>query len=147
MALGSAAVTTRRLADAAALDPALGYGLPDVESLVWATIRHLGEDKGAEVRSWTYATSPLPSPRGWLNAVSVQVDVRDTSKQLAYQRADDARRLLLSLPFRPWDSGTVVDCYLLDGPTWLPDPVSGRPRYVIQAVVQVHPARTQGATQ
>ena len=140
MAPGSAAaITARRLAEVAAADPTLAYPQPDVEALVWRTISHLGEDEQASVSSWAYASNPVPGTQpGWAVAVTMQIDVRDRSKHATFRRADVARRLVQGLSGQSWSDGVVSRVDIVAGPFWLPD-LDGSPRYVTQAVVQVHP--------
>jgi hypothetical protein len=117
-----------------AADPALDYPRPDVEALVWDTVRSLGG-----CTTWAYSSGDQTrAPAGWLSIVSVQVDVRARSKHAAFQRADQARRLILALPYSAWDDGVVADVVNLDGPFWLPD-TDGCPRYVARYEVRVHP--------
>ena len=119
---------------------------PDVEALIWSRIHPFGDVPGAEVRSWAYARVPTSGPRGWSVQVSMQIDVRDTTKQRAFARASQVLATVLCLPGTPWDEGIVTDAQLIDGPSWLPDIESGRPRYVIQALVQAHPPRQRKET-
>lgn len=146
MPSGSTLITQRRLAELVQVDPALAYPMPDVEALVWATVKHLGDDYGAAVTSWAYASAPRPGPTGWLVASSIQVDVRDQSKSAAFRRADIARRLVLGLAGRVWPDGVVSLVDVVGGPSWLPDYDTGRARYVTQFVVQVHPIAQQKGT-
>jgi hypothetical protein len=132
-------INTRRLAQAASFDPALAYPMPDVEALVWSAISHLGDDYGAAIESWCYVSVPMPGPSGWVVSSSIQVDVRDQSKRAAFRRADTARRIVLGLVSVPWDEGVVNRSDCIGGPAWLPDYDTGRPRYVLQFLVQVHP--------
>lgn len=121
----------------AGVDPALTVPRPDVEQLIHRTIKPLG---GTVV--WAYASAD-GQPSGWVSEASVQVDVRSTSKALAYQRADMVRRAVCSLPLAAWPEGQVNRVDVIVGPFWLPDQ-SGAPRYVARYRVVFHPARLNG---
>jgi hypothetical protein len=121
----------------AGADPALVVPRPNVEEHVHSILRPLG---GIQV--WAYAVQDL-DPAGWLVAASIQVDVRASSATASYRRADQARRVVCSLPLFPWAEGQVNRVDVVDGPFWLPDP-DGRPRYVARYRLVFHPvaART-----
>jgi hypothetical protein len=114
-------------------DPALEYPRPDVEALVWKTVRDLGS-----ITSWAYTALSLPAPAGWLSAVSVQVDARGNSKAATYARADRARRRVQALVEVDWPDGVVSSVEVVEGPFWNPD-VDGAPRYTARYEVRVHP--------
>lgn len=116
-----------------AADPALDFAAPDVEALVWETVRDL-----RSVTSFAYSSVPLPAPAGWLTAVSVQVDVRGATKAATFVRADQARRRLLALPWSDWPGGVVTRVDVTEGPFWNPDP-DGAPRYTVRLEVRAHP--------
>lgn len=116
-------------------DPALDYPLPDVLALVQQTV-HV--DGIADPAVYLYATVPLPGPTGWFNSFSVEVDVRARSAALCQQRADDARRKVLGLPWATWDGGAVVNVVTTYGPNWQPDQ-NGQPCYVARYEVHAHP--------
>jgi hypothetical protein len=118
-------------------DPALTYARPDVEQLVWATVRDLGG-----VVTWAYTSGDLMrTPAGWLTAVSVQVDVRARSKHVAFTRADAARQLVCGLAGTSFEGGVIATVENVEGPFWLPDP-DGAPRYVARYTLTAHPLPT-----
>lgn len=145
MPAGSTVITRTRLAVAAEADPVLAYEMPDVEALVWSTISHLADDHGASVTSWSYSNDPVPAsgPAGWSSGNSIEIDVRDQSKARAFRRADTARRLVMGLAGQPWSGGVVNVVRWLGGPIWQPDYDTGKPRYLVQLLVQVHPSSQQ----
>lgn len=106
--------------------------LPDVESVVYATLKDLGGinvfayDAGAD---WPYVSE----------TVSVQVDVHASSKKRTHDRAYQARQLLLQLPFVD-PASRVGRVEILSGPQWLPEP-DGAPRYVLRVGVSVRAFR------
>lgn len=121
-----------------AADPVLDYARPDVEALVWDTIKALARNK--DITSWAYAANDPRTPAGWLSITSVQVDVRARYKQAAAAKADTVRRLLLGLPHQPWDGGVIARVNIVEGPFYLAD-VDGRPRYTLRCDVFAHPHR------
>jgi|SaaInlStandDraft_1057018.scaffolds.fasta_scaffold453648_2 hypothetical protein len=106
--------------------------LPDVESIVFKTLKDLGGisvfayDAGAE---WPFVAE----------TVSVQVDVHASNKKRARDRAYEARQRLLRLPMDP--TTQVGQTRVLSGPQWLPEP-DGAPRYTIRVGVSVRAFRT-----
>jgi len=123
----------------AGADPVLDYPAPDVEQLVYETIRPLGG-----VITWSY-TAGRGDPPGWLATVSVQVDIRSHSRGAASARADAARRRICALPWASWPGGVITRVDVIDGPFWLPDE-TGAPRYVARYAVSAHPARVRQQT-
>jgi hypothetical protein len=119
-------------------DPALAYPRADVEWIVYTAVRHLGGTV-----DWLL-TADERDPRTWLTVSSVQVDVRASSKRLAAERADAARRVVAALP---WTSGegVVAAVDVIAGPFWEPDPSTGQPRYVTRFAVTTHPPRPGAA--
>lgn len=120
-------------------DPVLDYPRPDVEALVVAYLEQLNPPRSKLVTVWCYTTTDYdqPSP-GWLTGVYLQVDVRAKTKEAAWGIADQARRLIHSLPWFDWAGGIVTRVDNVEGPFWLPDP-DGCPRYVARYEVRVHP--------
>ena len=114
------------------VDPVLHYPRPDVEALVWSTVRLFGG-----VVTWAYTTAERDL-YGWLSTVNVQVDARAGRKGEAYRRADLIRRAVCALPWTDWDQGVVARVDTTEGPFWLPD-VDGAPRYVARYAISVHP--------
>jgi hypothetical protein len=115
-------------------DPALFRPRPDVEAIVHAVLRPL-----TGVTVWSYAAEEL-APRGWLHQVEVQVDVRASTKERSWQRADMCRRAVCALPWQRVNGGVIVAVDVVDGPSWLPDP-DGRPRYTARYALRCHPPR------
>ena len=132
-------ISEKRLRQSAEFDPALNFPMPDLEAFVWQAISHLGEDYGAAVNSWCYASVPVPGPSGWNVLSSIQVDIRDQSKAAAFRRCDTARRIVLGLISVPWSDGVINRVDIIAGPSWLADYGTGKPRYMTQFVMQVHP--------
>lgn len=120
-----------------AADPAIEYPRPDVEALVWATVRDI-----TSITTWAFTAVALPAPTGWLVAVSVQVDVRGPTKAAAYGRAVEARRRLLGLPWASWADGVVSRVDIVEAAWWNPDP-DGHPRYTARYEVRAHPRPAQ----
>jgi hypothetical protein len=116
-------------------DPALSRPRPDVEAIVYAAVEPL-----TGIVVWSYAAEEL-APRGWLHQVEVQVDVRASTKERSWQRADMCRRVICALPWARPAGGVIVSVDVVDGPSWLPDP-AGRPRYTARYALRCHPART-----
>ena len=80
----------------AGADPVLDYARPDVEALVGEVIDGLG----VGTVTWAYTAAEGPdSLRGWVAAVSVQVDTRAHNRREAYRQADAARRVVCALPW------------------------------------------------
>lgn len=104
--------------------------MPDVEALAYTLLKDLGGitvHAVAANASWPYLSED----------VSLQVDVRASSKKRARDRAYQARALLLELPSTPSEvAGVAVE----SGPFWLPEP-EGAPRYVLRVVVTVRATR------
>ena len=144
MRSASELISDRRLGQAARFDPALAFPMPDIEAFVWQAISHLGDDHGAAVNAWCYASVPVPGPAGWNMLSSIQVDVRDQSKAAAFRRSDTARRIILGLVSVSWADGVINRSDLTGGPSWMADYGTGRPRYVTQFVMQVHPNNGKG---
>ena len=115
-------------------DPALDYPRPALEAFVYRTLRV----QVPGVSSWCYAAFQRPSPTGWLTEFSIQVDTRGTNKTAADARADNARRLICSLPWASWPGGVISSVDVIEAPFWLPDP-DGAPRFVARYAVRVHP--------
>ena len=115
-------------------DPVLSRARPDVEWLVWQTVRPLGA-----VVSFAYSSTE-GNPPGWLFTVSMQVDCRASSRQAASVLADAVRRAVCALPWSGWTGGVVNSVTVTEGPFWLPDP-DGVPRYVVRFAVTAHPSR------
>lgn len=114
--------------------PTLWLDRPDAEAIVWAAIRQLGG-----MSSWAFAAADESTPQAWLSTVSIQVDARAKSKEAAYHRADQARQIILRLPWSSWPGAIITTAAITDGPYWLPDD-DGAPRYVARYEIQVHPA-------
>lgn len=119
------------------LDPVLNFPRPDVEALVWRTIRSIGG-----VEQWVFTSNEMDL-RGWLTVVSIQVDVRAGRKGQAFRNADQVRRAVCALPWVEWADGVVCRVDVTEGPLWLPDD-DGAPRYVVRFAVTVHPPRPAG---
>jgi hypothetical protein len=119
------------------IDPAVTYDRPDVEALVWQTIKDL-KPNGKGLNSFMFTAVPLPSPLGWLVANSIQVDVRDRNKASAYVLAIKARNRILALPSTVWADGVVSSVTILEDAFWNPDP-DGTPRYTARYVIDAHP--------
>jgi hypothetical protein len=113
-------------------DPVLTAAMPDAEWLVREAIRGIGGTV-----TWAFAVTD-GQPRGWVQTSDIQVDVRAASKRAAYQRADQVRRAVASMP---GTSPGVADALVTDGPLWVPDG-PGQPRYVVRFALTVHPARS-----
>lgn len=107
---------------------------PDLEAWVWENLRGI-----PGVTCFAYAAQQLDA-RGWLYSHSIQVDARDSRKQVARDRAEQARQAMAGLPDVPWAGGVVVYLQPVEGPFWLPDP-DGRPRYCARYEVRVRPSR------
>lgn len=106
---------------------------PDVEAAVWAAIRHL-----PNVTSFCFAQeSPLPR---WVTVAGIQVDARAPRRQLALDRAENARLALEQLPGQDWPGGVIAFVAVTEGPFWNPDD-DGEPRYTTRYEVRVHPRR------
>lgn len=104
--------------------------MPDVELMAYSLLKDLGGIMVAAVG--TTSTWPYLS-----EVVTVQVDVRASSKKRARDRAYEARALLLELPVtQPLVGAVAVE----SGPFWLPEP-EGAPRYVLRAAITVRGAR------
>ena len=104
--------------------------MPDVEEVVHALLKDLGgitSHAVAASSSWPYLSEQ----------VSIQVDVRASTKKRARDRAYTARSMLLELPATP---GVIADVAVETGPFWLPEP-EGAPRYVLRVAVTVRGAR------
>ena len=114
------------------VDPVLAYARPDVEQLVYQTVKPLGG-----VITWAY-TAGEASPDGWLFTLSIQVDVRAHRKSAALARADACRRAVCALPWAEWPGGVIARVDVTEGPFWLPDE-NGAPRYVSRFAVMAHP--------
>ena len=103
---------------------------PDVEALVFDALHDLGG-----ITVWSLgAQSPWPHVT---DVVDVQVDVRASSKKRARDRAYEARRLMLLLPFT---AAPVANVVVVGGPLWLADD-DGAPRYSMTFAVTVRAAR------
>jgi len=113
-------------------DPVLDYPRPNVELLVWQTVSPLGG-----VVTWAYSSTE-GDPPGWLSVLSIQVDCRASSRQLASDRADMARRAVCALPSASWAGGVINRVDVTEGPLWAPDP-DGAPRYVVRFDITAHP--------
>jgi hypothetical protein len=113
-------------------DPALAIARPNVERLVWETVKPLG---GAV--TWAYSATE-GDPPSWLFTCHVQVDIRASTRSGASARADEARRALCALPWADWPGGVIARVDVTDGPFWLPDE-SGAPRYVARYSLTAHP--------
>lgn len=124
-------------------DPVLDRPAPDVEALAVETLEPLNPPKSKSVTVWCYAVTDYdqPSP-GWLLGVYLQVDVRARTKEAAWGRADEARRLMLALVDLSWPAGVISRVDAIEGPFWLADP-DGAPRYVARYEVRVHPRAAQ----
>lgn len=116
----------------AGADPAMATPRPDIERAVYEILKPLG---GVQV--WAYALVDL-GPSGFPCAASMQVDIRASSKALAWQRADAARRAVCTLPLARWPEGVVSRADVIDGPFWFPDN-NGAPRYVARYRVVFRP--------
>jgi hypothetical protein len=106
---------------------------PDPAPHVWAQLKHI-----EGVTCFVYAAVPR-WPEGWLVTHSFQVDARAAQPGPAWERAEQARQILVDLWRRPWADGVVVLVDVTEGPFYLADP-DGQPRYVLRADVRVHPA-------
>ncbi len=113
-------------------DPVLQYARPDVEQLVYETVRPLGG-----IVTWADSAGERDLP-GWTVRTLVQVDVRAHRKSAASQRADVVRRAVCALPWASWPDGVIVRVDTIEGPFWLPDE-NGAPRYVARYAVWSHP--------
>lgn len=104
--------------------------MPDVEQIVYALLKDLGGTTVhavAATATWPYLSE----------TVSVQVDVRASTKKRARDRVYAARSLLLDLPAtHPLFGAVDVET----GPFWLPEP-EGAPRYVLRVAATVRGAR------
>jgi hypothetical protein len=114
------------------VSPALLNPAPDIEYWAWLNVRHLGRITVAmfgasEVDGW-----------GWARSVSLQVDCRAANRARCVAMADQARRLIMALPWTPWVDGVVASADCTDGPYWLAAE-DGQPRYVLRFVLVVHP--------
>jgi hypothetical protein len=111
---------------------ALNFSRPDIEYWVWQNVRGLGD-----IVCWTIGTSEV-DPHGWASVSSIQVDAKARNRDRASTIADQARRIIKSLPWTEWDGGVIgaVDC--TDGPLWQPDQ-NGTPRYVARYSITYHP--------
>ena len=114
------------------VDPVLSYARPDVEQLVYQTVKPLGG-----VITWAYGAGEGPFD-GWQTTLNIQVDVRAHRKSAALARADACRRALCALPWVEWPDGVIVRVDVTEGPYWLPD-ANGAPRYVARYAVMAHP--------
>lgn len=115
-------------------DPALSRPRPDVEWLVWQTVRPLGS-------CVSFAFSAVEGdPPGWLFTSSIQVDCRASSRHAASVLADTVRRTVCALPWAGWPGGAVSSVTVTEGPLWMPDP-DGAPRYVVRFAITAHPSR------
>lgn len=104
---------------------------PDVESLVFGALKDLGG-----ITVWSLgAASPWPHVT---DVVDVQVDVRASSKKRARDRAYEARRIMLRLPFEA--TTPVAQVVVVGGPLWLADD-DGAPRYSMTFAVTVRATR------
>ena len=105
--------------------------MPDVEALLWETLRDLGGikvfayDAGSE---WPFVTE----------AVAIQIDVRASNKVRARDRAYQARQRVLRLPFDLTSPVRRVE--VVSGPLFLADE-DGAPRYIIRTSVTVRATR------
>lgn len=108
---------------------------PDIEAFAWAQLRHL-----PGVTSFCVAAVPMPLVP-WQVAYTIQVSARAKTKAGAWDRAEQARRIVWGLASVPWPEGDVTYVQVTEGPMWSPDD-DGAPHYVIRAEVRVHPSRT-----
>lgn len=104
---------------------------PDVEAFVFAALRDLG---GIHVMAID-ASTPWPHVT---DVVTVQVDVRASTKVRARDRAYEARQRLLAMPFDLTSPVRRVD--VVSGPLFLADE-DGAPRYIIRTSVTVRATR------
>ena len=105
---------------------------PDVEAFAYGLLKDLGG-----ITVWA-----VDAQTAWPHLsedVTVQVDVRASTKKRARDRAYVAKQRLLQSPFDSAPSG-VVRCEIQSGPFWLPDD-DGAPRYVITSVITVRAIR------
>jgi hypothetical protein len=111
-------------------------GQPDLEAWLWANVKHL-----PGVTSFCYTAQPMPLVP-WTVTYSCQVDSRAKTKQLAWQRAEQARQIIWGLATEPWPDGVVCYVQVTEGPFWLPDQ-DDQPRYVLRADIGAHPNRSE----
>jgi hypothetical protein len=123
---------------------------PDIEALVGTAIRDSGVVSGGVFSSVpTKPVYPLavvkrlggiPAERHRLDAARIQVEVHGDNKGQAYDAADAARIECMELEgttSSEWAAVvTGVDMEL--GVTYLPDPDTGRDRYLFAVVVYAH---------
>lgn len=107
----------------------------DIEEVVFALLKPLG---GITVFS-VAATSPWPHLS---ESVSLQIDVRASSKKRARDRAYSARTMILTLPATTYSEslGAVARVEIDSGPFWFPEP-EGAPRYVLRVTITTRVAR------
>ena len=118
-------------------DPVLDWPRPDVEAIVGDVLDGLG----VGTVTWAYTAAEGPDTlRGWVAAVSVQVDTRGNNRRTAYAKADAARRVICALPWTNTRGAVVARVNVIAGPFWLVDAEAG-PRYVARYELVVHPGR------
>jgi len=105
---------------------------PDLEAFVWRQLEHL-----AGVTCFSVAAVPMPLVP-WQVAHTIQIDARAKPKASAWDRAEEARRIVWALPEVPWPQGVISYVQVEEGPFWAPDD-DGSPRYVMRAQIRVHP--------
>lgn len=112
--------------------------MPDVEALVYAALADLGG-----IRVFAYDSgSAAPFV---VEATSLQVDVRASSKQKARDRAYVARDRVCNLPASQSPGHILRHVNLVAGPLWQPDE-DGAPRYVLRVTVTYRRPRVGSTT-
>lgn len=74
----------------------------------------------------------------WIENARIQVDAWGTTRGDAFAGANAAAAALRELS-GAFDSGVLSGAERTSGPMWLPDPVTDRPRYIVQFTVYAHP--------
>ena len=112
-------------------NPALDLTPPPIEAHVWNQLSTLDG-----TTCWLIGQQEsYPFIR---RTYTFQVEVRGSSRQSAGEVAEDARRLMLTLPEAAWEFGSVIGVSVISGHSWLPGE-NGAPRYVARYEVTARP--------
>lgn len=119
---------------------------PDVELLVieWLTAglpgTHIGTDVPASSVTRSVRVQRVGGPRSQvLDQARILLETRAADRGDCLDLANDVRDLVRRLP-GAHDEGVVSGVEEVGGPAWLPDPLTGQPRFASTVTVLAKPA-------
>lgn len=95
-----------------------------------------------QARVQIFRTGGVPDPKdvpGHLDRPTIQINAWGATKESAYDVAAETIRAILAAPKATHSGAVVTHANRLLGPVWSPDPDTDTPRYVIGAVLWIHP--------